>query len=446
LLESQIRHASNPSAAYGKIDVAVLTETKMTHPAQRAAWVTDIQADGAYKLYFSNVGARRRGPGARGPRGGVAIALSAALAQTARIVTPPSPDLLGHVLEIDILLPDQQILKILGVYVPTDGLDARLANAVYDHIEKVSAACAANGSHFLCGGDLNAVLLPGDRTGRRSPRDRRWQSTCQRAGISPAFPTTTPRTHTFRPPGPGRSDSARLDDWLVTASSALARAVLPPLTVDGSFADVLGCFYHTSDHAPVACVVDVALLGSALPVLFQQHAAPVLCRPTKDSLASFATLCEELGPPAALHARVLELLAAPSASSEDISALTPAIREWTSALYDVAVRACGVYVPSTEHHRHRTRRMKRVHLSHVRTAAFMQSAITLSLRQPPGWRTDVCFAQLSREHPDLALPSLLDDADDPSELALFTTSDYTDRAHVAERLRGRTCVCGGNYP
>ena len=175
-------------------------------------------------------------------------------------------------------------------------------------------------------------------------------------------------------------------------------------------------------------------------MLFQQHAAPVLCRPTKDSLASFATLCEELGPPAALHARVLELLAAPSASSEDISALTPAIREWTSALHDVAVRACGVYVPSTEHHRHRTRRMKRVHLSHVRTAAFMQSAITLSHRQPPGWRTDVCFAQLSREHPDLALPSLLDDADDPSELALFTTSDYTDRAHVAERLRSERAV------
>jgi hypothetical protein len=328
----------------------------------------ELRASG-WHLYFSNRGSRRKGPGVRGALGGVTIALRPEFAKHAARAEPPDRALLGHVLELNLHLPAGQHVVLLGVYMPTDVRDATIADAVMDYIASRATACAANNTHFLCGGDFNAALCDLDRRNGRTTRDNNWRARCQHAALAPIAPPLLPhapggppsqpyaREHTFCPPGAQRhGGTSRIDDWLSVDASPLAAAAQTPC-LHGQATGVLRDFQHTTDHAPVACVLDLHAIGSARPVAYVVPREAVMHRPTDATKKAFKAAVNAYEP-APLHARIRALLTQASVSRADVESLDAELRTWIQCVVTAAFEACGSYVPSSTD-AHRTRKASR---------------------------------------------------------------------------------------
>jgi hypothetical protein len=259
-LQLQQRYVNTTGAVDAcMLDAAILTETKLNHANQQAAWAHELRCNNQFKTFFSNVGSRRRGCGARGPRAGIAILLKTDFAERATKQNIPT-HLLGYILEIGIDLPGQKRMKLLGVYAPPAFEDRRTAQDVYHYITDRALYCQQTDCHLLCGGDFNAALMRGDRASV-CPRDAQWRAAFQSAHLRECAPAdhappagysaTVARPHTFL--AANNSSSSRVDDWV--SDAMLARATLFPLAdAHAQHTNTptvpVHTFEHLSDHKP----------------------------------------------------------------------------------------------------------------------------------------------------------------------------------------------------
>ena len=194
--------------------ILVLSETKTT-PAMHTnnTKLAIKRALSGYTIFMSSRKPTRGRGKKEHPQSGVLVGLKEGYdGRTLRHLIPGT--LKGHLVHLSIHPERGNTTHLMGVYVPPDQPDTRLA--LNNYLKRWAAECKEQNTRMMVLGDWNAALYPEDRSRltATSPADTSHAEMCRETGLSPLTTHSQPceRAHTYHRSSPPAS--SRIDDCL----------------------------------------------------------------------------------------------------------------------------------------------------------------------------------------------------------------------------------------